>query len=43
MGQQGQSQAAGQIGMGNTFGNAINTGISAYQNNALLEALQRRA
>ncbi len=43
MGQQGQSQAAGQLGMGNTFGNAINTGISAYQNNALLEALKRIA
>lgn len=43
MGQQGQSQAAGQLGMGNTFGNAINTGISAYQNNALLEALKRTA
>lgn len=43
IGQQGQSQAAGQIGMGNTFGNAINTGISAYQNNALLEALKRTA
>jgi hypothetical protein len=42
IGQQGQSQAAGQIGMGNTFGNAINTGISAYQNNALLEALRRQ-
>jgi hypothetical protein len=43
IGQQGQSQAAGQIGMGSTIGNAINTGISAYQNNALLEALTRRA
>jgi hypothetical protein len=42
MGQQGQSQAAGQIGMGSTLGNAINTGISAYQNNALLEALRRQ-
>ena len=42
MGQQGQSQAAGQIGMSNTIGNAINTGISAYQNNALLEALRRQ-
>lgn len=41
MGQQGQSQAAGQIGMGSTLGKAINTGISAYQNNALLEALQK--
>lgn len=41
MGQQGQSQAAGQIGMGNTFSNAINTGISAYQNNELLKALQK--
>jgi hypothetical protein len=43
IGQQGESQAAGQIGMGRTFGNAINTGISAYQNNALLEALSRNA
>lgn len=43
IGQQGQSQAAGQIGMGSTLGNAINTGISAYQNNALLEALRRTA
>ena len=43
IGQQGQSQAAGQIGMGSTIGNAINTGISAYQNNALLEALKRTA
>jgi hypothetical protein len=43
IGQQGQSQAAGQIGMGSTIGNAINTGISAYQNNALLEALSRNA
>jgi len=41
IGQQGQSQAAGEIGMGRTLGNAINTGISAYQNNALLEALRR--
>ena len=41
MGQQGQSQAAGQLGMGSTLGKAINTGISAYQNNALLEALQK--
>lgn len=40
MGQQGQSQAAGQLGMSNTIGNAINTGVSAYQNNALLEALR---
>jgi hypothetical protein len=29
--------------MGSTIGNAINTGISAYQNNALLEALRRTA
>lgn len=43
IGQQGQNVAAGQLGMGNTFGNAINTGISAYQNNALLEALKRTA
>lgn len=43
IGQQGQSQAAGQIGMGSTIGNAINTGISAYQNNALLDALKRIA
>ena len=43
IGQQGESRAAGEIGMGRTFGNAINTGISAYQNNALLEALTRRA
>jgi hypothetical protein len=43
MGQQGESRAAGEIGMGRTFGNAINTGISAYQNNALLEALTRSA
>jgi hypothetical protein len=42
IGQQGQSQAAGQIGMGSTIGNAINTGISAYQNDALLEALRRQ-
>lgn len=40
MGQQGQSQAAGQLGASNTIGNAVNTGISAYQNNALLNALK---
>lgn len=41
IGQQGQNVAAGQIGVGSTLGKAINTGISAYQNNALLEALQK--
>jgi hypothetical protein len=43
IGQQGQSQAASQLGMSNTIGNAINTGVSAYQNNALLDALKRIA
>jgi hypothetical protein len=28
----GQANAAGQLGMANTFANALNTGASAYQN-----------
>lgn len=38
--QQGQNQAASELGAGNTFNSAIKTGISAYQNNALLDALK---
>lgn len=38
--QQGQSQAAGELGMGNTINNAIKTGVSAYQNNSLLNMLR---
>jgi hypothetical protein len=41
MGQQGNSYAAGALGQGNTINNAIGSGISAYQNNALLEQLRR--
>jgi hypothetical protein len=41
MGQQGQAQAAGALGQGNTINNAIGSGISAYQNNALIEQLRR--
>jgi hypothetical protein len=41
MGQQGQAQAAGALGQGNTINNAIGSGISAYQNNALVEQLRR--
>jgi hypothetical protein len=41
MGQQGQAYAAGALGQGNTINNAIGSGISAYQNNALVEQLRR--
>jgi hypothetical protein len=41
LGQQGQSQAAGALGQGNTINNAIGSGISAYQNNALVDQLRR--
>jgi hypothetical protein len=41
IGQQGQAQAAGALGYGNTINNAIGSGISAYQNNALIEQLRR--
>jgi hypothetical protein len=41
LGQQGQAYAAGALGQGNTINNAIGSGISAYQNNALLEQLRR--
>jgi hypothetical protein len=41
MGQQGQAQAAGALGTGNTINNAIGSGVSAYQNNALVEQLRR--
>lgn len=41
LGQQGQAQAAGALGQGNTINNAIGSGISAYQNNALVEQLRR--
>jgi hypothetical protein len=41
LGQQGQAQAAGALGQGNTINTAIGSGISAYQNNALLDQLRR--
>jgi hypothetical protein len=41
LGQQGQAQAAGALGQGNTINNAIGSGISAYQNNALVDQLRR--
>ena len=41
LGQQGQAYAAGALGQGNTINNAIGSGISAYQNNALVEQLRR--
>lgn len=41
LGQQGQAQAAGALGQGNTMNAAIGSGISAYQNNALVDQLRR--
>ena len=41
LGQQGQAQAAGALGQGNTINTAIGSGISAYQNNALVDQLRR--
>jgi len=41
LGQQGQSYAAGALGQGNTINTAIGSGISAYQNNALIDQLRR--
>lgn len=41
LGQQGQAQAAGALGQGNTINTAIGSGISAYQNNALIDQLRR--
>ena len=41
LGQQGQSYAAGALGQGNTINAAIGSGISAYQNNALIDQLRR--
>jgi hypothetical protein len=41
LGQQGQAYAAGALGQGNTINNAIGSGISAYQNNALVDQLRR--
>jgi hypothetical protein len=38
----GQATAAGQMGVGNTINNAIGAGISAYQNNNLLDMLRRQ-
>jgi hypothetical protein len=40
--QGGQSIAAGQLGVGNTINNAIGAGVSAYQNNNLLDMLRRQ-
>jgi len=45
MGQAGQATAAGQLGMGNTFNNALNTKASGYQNQSNFDrflASQRR-
>jgi hypothetical protein len=41
IGQQGNANAAGALGQGNTINNAIGSGITAYQNNALVEQLRR--
>jgi len=41
LGQQGQAQAAGALGQGNTINNAIGSATTAYQNNALVEQLRR--
>ena len=41
LGQQGQAYAAGALGQGNTMNAAIGSGISAYQNNALIDQLRR--
>ena len=40
--QGGQATAAGQLGIGNTINNAIGAGVSAYQNNNLIEMLRRQ-
>lgn len=40
--QGGQATAAGQLGIGNTINNAIGAGVSAYQNNNLLDMLRRQ-
>ena len=40
--QGGQATAAGQLGIGNTINNAIGAGVSAYQNNNLLDILRRQ-
>lgn len=39
--QQGAAQAAGNLGTGNTINNMIGAGISAYQNNSLIDQLRR--
>jgi len=39
--QQGAAQAAGNLGTGNTINNMIGAGISAYQNNSLVDQLRR--
>lgn len=39
--QQGTAQAAGNLGTGNTINNMINAGVSAYQNNSLVDQLRR--
>ena len=39
--QQGQAQAAGALGQGNTINNAIGSATTAYQNNALIDQLRR--
>lgn len=41
IGQQGAAQAAGNLGTGNTINNMINAGVSAYQNNSLIDQLRR--
>jgi len=39
--QQGTAYAAGNLGTGNTINNMIGAGISAYQNNSLVDQLRR--
>jgi hypothetical protein len=36
----GQSNAAGQMGVANSLGNAINSGVSSYNQSTLLNALR---
>jgi len=39
--QQGTAYAAGDIGVGKTINNMIGAGVSAYQDNALIDQLRR--
>lgn len=38
----GQSMAAGQIGSGNTYNNAINAALQGYQNNQMMDIFRNR-